>query len=391
MTRVATSLTSGNADEATAALIGNLTQRLAGEAPALVLVFASTAQPLGAVLAKTAAAFPGATVIGSSTAGEFTEERDAKQSVAALALAGPYRVFAGMGRGLRASAEQAVQQAVSGLPPAVEGFPHRTAILFVDPMAGNGEETTLLAASMLGDDVRLVGGAAGDDLHMATPEVGIGADVASDAVMVAVVFSQAPLGIGVCHGHTPMSAPLRVTRAEANLVTEIDGYPAWDVWVEATRAHARERGIDADRLSDEETGGFLLQYEGGLAVGDGYKIRAPLWREGKAIRFATAVPEGTVFRITESTADQQIASAREAARRARVQLGGKAAGAVVFDCICRNLILKERFVTATAAMSEELGGVPIAGFETYGEIALDTGSLSGFHNTTSVVLAFPEG
>ena len=39
----------------------------------------------------------------------------------------------------------------------------------------------------------------------------------------------------------------------------------------------------------------------------------------------------------------------------------------------------------------ELGGAALAGFETYGEIALDVGDMSGFHNTTSVVLAFPEG
>ena len=41
-------------------------------------------------------------------------------------------------------------------------------------------------------------------------------------------------------------------------------------------------------------------------------------------------------------------------------------------------------------MSEELGFAALAGFETYGEIALDVGEMSGFHNTTSVVLAFPE-
>jgi len=40
-------------------------------------------------------------------------------------------------------------------------------------------------------------------------------------------------------------------------------------------------------------------------------------------------------------------------------------------------------------LGEELGGVPVAGLETYGEIALDAGDMSGFHNTTSVVLAFP--
>ena len=40
-------------------------------------------------------------------------------------------------------------------------------------------------------------------------------------------------------------------------------------------------------------------------------------------------------------------------------------------------------------MVDELGGAPVAGFETYGEIALDAGDMSGFDYTTSVVLAFP--
>lgn len=389
-TTVATSLTSGTPEEAVSALLAELRSGLSGEAPAMVLVFASPAHPLEGALRAVVEAFPSATVLGSQTAGEFTEKGDAKKALAAFAVAGAYRVFAGMGRGLRASPERAVEEATSGLPREVMGYPHRTAIVLLDPMAGNGEETTLLAASILGEDARIVGGAAGDDLHMAAPEVGLGATAASDSVVVATIFSKVPLGIGVCHGHRPMSEPLRVTKAEANLVVEIGGRPAWDVWVENTREHAMTRGIDASRMTDEEIGAFLLQYEGGLSVGDEYKIRAPLAREGSGIRFATAVPEGTVFRITESSVDEQIASAREAARRARVQLGGKAAGAVVFDCICRNLILKGGFETAVAGMSEELGGAPIAGFETYGEIALDVGSLSGFHNTTSVVLAFPE-
>lgn len=98
-----------------------------------------------------------------------------------------------------------------------------------------------------------------------------------------------------------------------------------------------------------------------------------------------------MIRITESEAERQVASAREAARLARMQLGShKPAGALVFDCICRNLILQKDFGRALRGMAEELGGVPLAGFETYGEIALDVGDMSGFHNTTSVVLAFPE-
>jgi methyl-accepting chemotaxis protein len=69
--------------------------------------------------------------------------------------------------------------------------------------------------------------------------------------------------------------------------------------------------------------------------------------------------------------------------------GASCAGAIVFDCICRNLILGSEFSSAVKGISQELGGAPLAGFETYGEIALDAGDMSGFHNTTTVVLTFP--
>ena len=151
-------------------------------------------------------------------------------------------------------------------------------------------------------------------------------------------------------------------------------------------------GFDPAQLPAGEVGGFLLRFEAGLSQGEAFKVRAPLFRVGEhSIGFACGIPEGTVIRITESEPHRQIDSAREAARRAREQVGGvPLAGAVVFDCICRNLILKDQFQTAIAGIHSELGQVPLAGFETYGEIALNVGDLSGFHNTTTVVLAFPK-
>jgi methyl-accepting chemotaxis protein len=343
------------------------------------------------VMARLSAGFPGAVALGASTAGEFTERGDAKGSVSVLAVAGDFRVFAGMGTGLRGNAERAIEQAIEGAPAAVEGYPHRTAVLLLDPLAGNGEEATLLTAALLGGDVRLAGGAAGDDLQMRETLVGLGARVATDALVVAQIFSKSPLGVGVCHGHSTLSAPLRVTRSDGNVVGEIEGRPAWDVWLEHTRARALSEGLDVSKLAAEDEGAYLLRFEAGLAAGSEIKVRAPLSRSADgAISFACGIPEGSVIRITESSPARQVESAREAARRARAQLGGaEPAGAVVFDCICRNLILKGDFSSAVAAMSAELGGVPLAGFETYGEIALDAGDMSGFHNTTSVVLAFP--
>jgi hypothetical protein len=182
-----------------------------------------------------------------------------------------------------------------------------------------------------------------------------------------------------------------VTRAEGATVHEVEGRPAWSVWQEETRTSAQKRGVDPAKLADVDVGAFLLRYEAGLSSGIEHKIRAPLSVAADgSIQFACGIPEGSVIRITESEPERQIESARTAARRARAQLGdAPVAGALVFDCICRNLILGDDFSRATSAISDELDGARIAGFETYGEIALDAGDMSGFHNTTSVVLAFP--
>ncbi|MCS6900882.1 MAG: FIST N-terminal domain-containing protein [Myxococcales bacterium] len=369
-----------------------LAEKLGGTTPVLVLLFASPARDLKALLAGVQGAFPGAVVVGASTAGEFTEQGDAKGSVCALAVAGDLRVHAGVGSGLRSQREGALAQALEAIPPTVDGYPHRTALMLFDALAGYGEETVLLAAALLGEGVKIAGGAAGDDLRMKATQVALGGEVFSDAVVVAMLFTRKPLGLGVCHGHEPISPPLRVTRAEGARIFAIEGRPAWDVWRERTRAIARSRGMDVDRLEDDGVGAFLLRFEAGLAVGPSYKIRAPLQcGEDGSLLFASEIPEGALLRITESVPERQIASAREAARLARLQLGGETpAGAVVFDCICRNLILGDRFREAIVAMGEELEQKPLAGFETYGEIGMDSGEMSGFHNTTTVVLAFPE-
>ncbi len=327
-TRVVTSMAKSHDD--VLGLPAVVKSALGGEKAKLALVFASMEHDLAALLTETVHALPGVIVLGATTAGEFTEKGDAKRAASIFALAGDYHVVAGIGRGLKANPEKAVAKALEGLPRKVVGYKHSTAILLLDPMAGNGEETTLAAAAMLGEGVKLAGGAAGDDLEMASSEVGLGSEVVGDAVVIALVFSNKPLGVGVSHGHTALSAPLKITKASGNVVFEIDGRPAWEVWLEKT-------GRTGPPPAKREEGAYLLTYEAGLAAGDQLKIRAPLSKnEDGSIAFACGIPQGAVIRITESTPARQIASAAEAARRARLQLGPSVpAGALVFDCICR--------------------------------------------------------
>jgi hypothetical protein len=388
---IGTAIAQGSVVDAASSLTQQIERQLQGQTPAVALVFASAEQPLDRLMPALKERFPGTTLLGASTAGEFTEGGDRKSSTAMIAIAGEFRVHAGFATGLKQDTEAAVSRAAAPIPDHVDGYAYKTGLMLLDPLSGTSEEATLSAGALLGAHVPLAGGAAGDDLRMKSTRVALDGQVASDAVVLAAIYSKARLGVGVCHGHQPISERLKVTRAEGNVVFEIEGRPAWQVWVEHTRAAAARAGIDLDTLAPDQVGAFLLRFEAGLPSGEQYKVRAPLLRGGDdSLSFACGIPEGAQIRITESDAARQLESARLAARRAKEAMGGgPVAGAVVFDCICRNLILGSQFGDAVRSISDELGGAPLAGFETYGEIALEASDMSGFHNTTTVVLSIP--
>ena len=116
-TRVVTASATGSAAEAAGQLIAELKRGLAGDEPALVMVFASTEQPLGEVAAALTEAFAGSQVLGASTAGEFTERGDTKGAVCAIAVAvavaGALKVYAGIGLGVHANPERATTRRCS--------------------------------------------------------------------------------------------------------------------------------------------------------------------------------------------------------------------------------------------------------------------------------------
>jgi methyl-accepting chemotaxis protein len=121
------------------------------------------------------------------------------------------------------------------------------------------------------------------------------------------------------------------------------------------------------------------------------RARAPLSVGGDgSLVCAARIPENAQVCILDGEPQLMIEAARQAAEEARQNLGDrKAAGVLVFDCVCRGMILKEQFRSEIDAVRGVFGSVPVAGFLTYGEIARYGGKLDGWHNTTAVVAAIP--
>ena len=362
----------------------------------LVILFSSSAYNYRSVVDGVRQVTGKTPLIGCSTSGEFTEERVAKGSVACAVIASDtHTFFTGMGSGLRADEIKCLGDAAAGFPAPIKEYPYLSAMVMIDGIAGKGEESVLSALNALGPNVKFAGCAAGDDLQFRETVVFCDDKVAADSASLALIASRIPVAIGVKHGHLPISPPLTVTKAEGNIVHELDHKPAFEVWKEYCRESAKSIGMNVDMMSRPElVSSFFTRYEAGLLTGGvDYKIR---WLGGTTtsdgpITFPCTMTEGMVLRVMESPKEGQIVSARKAAEAALTAArGAKLAGAIVFDCVCRAVILGSEFDRAVDGISDVLGRIPMIGFETYGEIAMELGQLSGFHNTTTVVLLIPE-
>jgi hypothetical protein len=365
--------------------------KLNGRRPNVAIIFASVNYDLNKLLEGVRKVIGQIPLIGCSAAGEFSEEKVSKNGVAcALIATDTHQFFAGIGENIKQDEIKAILSATKDFPLEIAGYPYRSAMLLIDGLAGKGEEAVLAAFSVLGPNVKFSGGAAGDDLKFKKTYVFGNNHAISNALSMCLVASQNPIFIAVKHGHVPFTPPLRVTKAKGNVLYEIEGKPAIEVWKTYIKEKAiNEDGIDVDQITNpEELSKLLLKYEAGLMTGQEYKLRFPASANPDgSLNFVCSIVEGSVIKIMDSKDTNQIASARAAAESAlHAAQGAKITGAVIFDCACRGMILKDKFSNAVDEIKKVLGKIPIIGCETYGEIAMEIGQLSGFHNTTTVIM-----
>jgi len=363
-----------------------LIEELGGERPDAVVVFATPDQDHEALLTKLREELGTAALVGCTSAGEFTSETSGTGMTCALALKNPDMLFtASIGRGLRGSREAAAGQLIDGFQgEAQPRFAHRAALVLTDALAGFADDLLERLTIGTGGVYRFFGGGAGDDARFAETHVFCGTEVADDAVVALEILSQKPVGVGVKHGWEPGNERLRVTEAAGMTVSSLNAAPA----CEAFEAHASSTGRPLDR---NEPIPFFLHNVLGVESSDGFRLRVPLAisPEG-AVHCAADVPEGAGACIMSTTPAAAADAARAATRSALEQLeGNEPAVALVFDCVATRLRLGDEFGAELAAVQDELGDVPFAGFNTYGQIAQSAGQFSGFHNCTAVVCVFP--
>lgn len=381
-------LACGHSTEADARTAGATATRLAVQGhddAKLLVVFCSEAYDLAALLEGIGSEAPDTPLIGCSTAGEIATAGPSDASIVVVAIGGEgFSVATGVGTDSSGDLRQATTTAVEACIAGVEQRAHSVVLLLTDGLGGDQMEVVRGAYAVVGAEIPLVGGCAGDDLKMKGTFQLFGDRALRDSVVAAALSSDAPIGIGVQHGWRRVGEPMLVTSSDGNRVQALDDQPALDVYLRRLGAPA-EAHHDPDAFTR-----FALTHPLGISRRTGEEVRfvAGADFEDRSIACIASVPQGGLAWIMEGDEHSVLEATDEACAEAVAGLdGAPPLGFVAFDCIARRGVLGEpgirREIERIAAYA---GGAPVAGFYTYGEIARTSG-MRGFHNQTLVVLA----
>lgn len=327
---------------------------------------------------------PDVPLIGCSTAGEIASGGPGDHSVVVLAIGGSgFSVRTTVSR--QASADlRAAGAAAASCVTAIEPRPHRVLLLLSDSLSGDQRAVVRGAYGVVGAEVPLVGGCAGDDLQMVRTLQIHGDEVLTDAVVGAAIGSDAPMGIGVSHGWREVGEPMLVTASQDNRVLTINDEPALDVYLRRLSAPA---AVCNDSAAFTR---FALTHPLGVSRRSGTEVRFVAGADfaERSLSCVAQVPQGGLAWLMEGDVDSVLTATREACEQAMDGLeGSPAIGVLAFDCIARRGVLgDEGIAREVAAVVRHVAAAPVVGFYTYGEIARTRGT-AGFHNQTLVVLA----
>lgn len=358
---------------------------LRGEDPKLLVVFCSDSYDLQALVDAINKESGSVPLIGCSTAGEIATNGPAQTSVVVTALGG-----AGFSVSTRAVLEVSSRLREAGAEVAacledVNERPHRVLMLLTDGLAGDQQEIVRGAYGVVGAEVPLVGGCAGDDLKMKATRQFWGNRVLGDAIVAAAIGSHAPIGIGVRHGWRKVGEPMLVTKSGNNRVYSIDDQPALDVYLER---------LDAPKEARTDPGAFTqfaLTHPLGLSGRSGephVRFIGEANFEDRSLGCIAEVPQSALVWFMEGD-EQSVLQATDAACAEALESlqGHQPLGMIAFDCIARRGVLGDPGIAREIErVAGHAAGAPVAGFYTYGEIARTHG-IRGFHNQTLVVLA----
>jgi hypothetical protein len=352
--------------------------------PSLVMFFAAPGTcDDGRRFAELKAAYPSIPVVGCTTGGEIAADAEVyDDSIVATAIEFERTAVAvaEVALGVGESSLDAGKRLAAALPA------HGLNGIFVlsDGTRVNGSELVAGLQHVLGPDIALTGGLAGDGARFVSTQVGLNANPAPGRLAAVGFYGDSiRFGYGTMGGWEPIGPERLITRSEGNVLFDLDGQPALELY-------KTYLGPEAANLPASALLCPLRIYPPGQPEASLVRTILAIDPERHAMTFAGDVPEGYVAQVTIGHFDKLVAGAGRAAERAAM---ADAKLAILVSCIGRKLLMGQQIADEVDAVAEALGpDCRLTGFYSYGEIApLENSPLCDLHNQTMTITTIAEG
>jgi hypothetical protein len=328
--------------------------------------------------------YPQSLVIGCSTAGEIFGTQISDESVSAAIVRFDHTDL----RASYASVEAADDSHKAGRQIAQElNDPALRGILVLsDGLCVNGSELVRGLNSQVTPSVVVTGGLAGDGdrfrrtwvLHDRRPKTGL-------VTAVGFYGDRVRIGHGSKGGWDRFGPERRVTKSKGNVLFELDGRPALQLYKEYL----------GDRASGLPATGLLFP----LALRANHTDPKSLVRtilavneSEQSLTFAGDIPEGSLAQLMKANFDRLVQGASEAATSTKWSTEGNLNTlAIAISCVGRRLVLGERTEEEIEATLDVLpNGTQQIGFYSYGEISPYATGTCDLHNQTMTLTTLSE-
>lgn len=330
------------------------------------------------------ALYPQAQIVGCSSGGEIQGQKIFDDAVVVTAVQ-----FEGTPiKTAKARVSSSAESALAGkeIGEQLNGDKLSGILVLSDGLNVNGSELVKGIISVVGPDVPVTGGLAGDGDRF--KKTLVSANEAPQSNMVSAVGfygERVVFGHGCLGGWDAFGPERLITKSKGNVLYEMDGQPALTLY-------KKYLGEEAANLPGSA---LLFPLTIRPANNKNYTIVRTILSVNEAdqsMTFAGDVPEGYVAQLMRGNFDHLVDGAAQAAKSAKLSQAQGDKLAVLVSCIGRKLLMGQRVGDEVEAVSKELGqDFKQVGFYSYGEISPH--EESGFcelHNQTMTITTIGE-
>lgn len=351
----------------------------------LVLLFGpsgllDSADPLNEVMGD----YPESVVMGCSTAGEILGTQIFDESVSAAIVRFDHTDL----RMASAPVQSMDDSFVAGQDIArqLKDARLRGILVLSDGLCVNGSELVRGLNAAVPTSVVVTGGLAGDGdrfrrtwvLQNRRPQAGF-------VTAVGFYGDRIRIGHGSKGGWDLFGPERRVTRSKGNVLFELDGRPALQLYKEYL----------GDRAAGLPATGLLFPLALRASESDAKSLVRTILavdEREQSLTFAGDIPEGAFVQLMKANFDRLVQGASEAASSTKPSTdGGSCTLAIAISCVGRRLVLGERTEEEIEATLDVLPkGTRQIGFYSYGELSPFATGTCDLHNQTMTLTTLSE-